>query len=97
MCSPPLNYHIAPGSDQTSLHNPHQGGYYPADLTYEESNAMMIRDPAGFRQQVEQSLRRHVSAIHAMSERGMHFWDYGNAFLLEASRAGAPGHRFQEN
>ncbi|MBN1947764.1 MAG: urocanate hydratase [Bradymonadales bacterium] len=79
------------GSDQTSLHQPYTGGYYPVGLTIEESNRMMVADPAGFKQRVHQSLRRQVEAICAMAERGMHFWDYGNAFLLEASRAGAPG------
>ncbi|MBW2458727.1 MAG: urocanate hydratase, partial [Deltaproteobacteria bacterium] len=77
------------GSDQTSLHNPHAGGYYPAGLTLDESNRMMVDDPEGFRERVSESLRRQVEAINAMAARGMHFWDYGNAFLLEASRAGA--------
>ena len=79
------------GSDQTSLHNPFLGGYYPAGLTFEESNRMMVDDVDGFRERVYDSLRRQVKAIHTMHERGMHFWDYGNAFLLEASRAEAPG------
>jgi len=79
------------GSDQTSLHNPFAGGYYPAGLTFEEANRLMVADPAAFRAEVEASLRRQVAAIHEMSARGMFFWDYGNAFLLEASRAGAPG------
>lgn len=79
------------GSDQTSLHNPYTGGYYPAGLTVEQSDRMMVADPAAFREEVQRSLRRHVAAIHAMRDRGMHFWDYGNAFLLEASRAGAEG------
>ncbi len=77
------------GSDQTSLHNPYAGGYYPSGLTFEASNRMMRTDPAGFKEKVQESLRRQVESINAMSERGMHFWDYGNAFLLEASRAGA--------
>ena len=77
------------GSDQTSLHNPFAGGYYPAGLTLEQSNEMMVRDPDGFRTRVQESLRRHVTAIHAMASRGMYFWDYGNAFLVEAKRAGA--------
>ncbi len=77
------------GSDQTSLHNPWSGGYYPAGLTFEKSNEMMVRDPEGFRQAVQESLRRHVNAIRRMTDIGMYFWDYGNAFLLEASRAGA--------
>ncbi|MBW2527222.1 MAG: urocanate hydratase [Deltaproteobacteria bacterium] len=77
------------GSDQTSLHNPHAGGYYPAGLDLEESNRMMVDDPEGFRERVSESLKRQVTAINAMADRGMHFWDYGNAFLLEAGRAGA--------
>jgi urocanate hydratase len=79
------------GSDQTSLHNPYRGGYYPAGLTMEESNRMMREDPEGFAEQVHRSLRRQVKAINTLSDNGMHFWDYGNAFLLQASRAGAPG------
>ena len=79
------------GSDQTSLHNPFDGGYYPAGLTFEESNRMMVADPKGFREHVYESLRRQVVAIHSARDQGLHFWDYGNAFLLEASRAGAPG------
>ncbi len=77
------------GSDQTSLHNPFAGGYYPAGLSYEQSNEMMVRDLAGFRDRVQDSLRRHVQALRAMTSQGMFFWDYGNAFLLEAKRAGA--------
>jgi urocanate hydratase len=77
------------GSDQTSLHNPFSGGYYPAGLSFEQSNEMMLADPDRFREQVRQSLRRQVDAVNAMTARGMHFWDYGNAFLLEAGRAGA--------
>jgi urocanate hydratase len=77
------------GSDQTSLHNPWSGGYYPAGLTFEESNEMMVKDPGKFRTAVEDSLCRQVDAINIMAENGMYFWDYGNAFLLEASRAGA--------
>ena len=77
------------GSDQTSLHNPFQGGYFPAGLTFEESTIMLSEDPKKFREEVQSSLRRHVSAINTMSDRGMFFWDYGNAFLLEAGRAGA--------
>lgn len=79
------------GSDQTSLHNPYLGGYYPAGLTLEQSHEMMAEDPAGFKDKVQESLRRHVVAVHELTAKGMHFWDYGNAFLLEASRAGAPG------
>ena len=77
------------GSDQTSLHNPWSGGYYPVGLTFEESNAMMVKDPEKFRAAVRESLRRQVTAINSMAANGMYFWDYGNAFLLEASRAGA--------
>ncbi|MFZ5785349.1 MAG: urocanate hydratase, partial [Acidobacteriota bacterium] len=78
------------GSDQTSLHNPYGGGYYPAGLSFEEANAMMARDPRAFRELVQESLRRQVKVVNALAERGMAFWDYGNAFLLEAARAGAP-------
>ena len=79
------------GSDQTSLHNPYLGGYYPAGLSLAESNAMMVEDPERFRAEVQSSLRRQVAAIDTLCARGMRFWDYGNAFLLEAARAGAPG------
>ena len=77
------------GSDQTSLHNPYQGGYFPADYTYEESTNMLANEPERFVSEVQSTLRRHAEAINVMSGRGMYFWDYGNAFLLEASRAGA--------
>jgi urocanate hydratase len=77
------------GSDQTSLHNPFAGGYYPVGLSFDESNALMRSDPARFKDEVQGSLRRQVAAINALAARGMFFWDYGNAFLLEASRAGA--------
>ncbi|MCA9561107.1 MAG: urocanate hydratase, partial [Myxococcales bacterium] len=77
------------GSDQTSLHLPFSGGYYPAGLSLEQSNALMASDPDAFREAVHASLRRQVEAINTLCARGMHFWDYGNAFLLEASRAGA--------
>jgi len=83
--------HVELGSDQTSLHNPFLGGYYPAGLSFEASNKMMVDDPEGFKKEVYSSLTRQVAAINSLCERGMHFWDYGNAFLLEASRAGAPG------
>jgi len=79
------------GSDQTSLHNPYSGGYYPAGLSFEESNRLMASDPQRFKADVQASLRRQVTAIGQVASRGMYFWDYGNAFLLEASRAGAPG------
>lgn len=77
------------GTDQTSLHNPWAGGYYPAGLTFEESNSMMANDPSLFKQKVQESLRRQVDAINLLTSNGMYFFDYGNAFLLESSRAGA--------
>ena len=77
------------GSDQTSLHNPWAGGYYPAGLSFEESVRMMSEEPEKFREAVRVSLRRHVAAINKLSAKGMYFFDYGNAFLLESSRAGA--------
>ena len=81
--------HVDLGSDQTSLHNPFAGGYYPAGMGFDEANALMASDPAAFREAVYASLRRHAAAIERLVERGMYFFDYGNAFLLEASRAGA--------
>ncbi len=83
------NIRVDLGSDQTSLHNPYQGGYFPADRTYEESARMLSEDPDQFRIEVEETLRRHANAVNTMSSNGMYFWDYGNAFLLEASRVGA--------
>jgi urocanate hydratase len=77
------------GSDQTSLHNPFAGGYYPAGISFEESNRMMAQEPERFKEEVYKTLRRHVAAINRLTARGMYFFDYGNAFLLEASRAGA--------
>lgn len=77
------------GSDQTSLHNPWSGGYYPVGQSFEESNRMMAEEPETFKQKVEETLRRHVVAINKLVDNGMYFFDYGNAFLLEASRAGA--------
>ena len=77
------------GSDQTSLHNPWAGGYYPVGLSYEASNRMMAEEPVRFRECVQASLRRQVAAINRLAARGMYFFDYGNAFLLESSRAGA--------
>ncbi len=77
------------GSDQTSLHNPFAGGYYPAGLSFEESNRMMAQEPERFKEEVYKTLRRHVAAINRLTSHGMYFFDYGNAFLLEASRAGA--------
>ena len=81
--------HVDIGSDQTSLHNPWAGGYYPADLTLEESKTMMAENPDEFRQHVQASLRRQVAAINRLSANGMYFFDYGNAFLLQSKRAGA--------
>lgn len=83
------NIHIDLGSDQTSLHNPWAGGYYPADLSFEDSNDLMSRDPGSFKEKVQESLRRHTDAINKHARKGTYFFDYGNAFLLEASRAGA--------
>lgn len=77
------------GSDQTSLHNPWAGGYYPVGMTFEESKKMMADNPAEFRERVQASLRRQVAAINKLTERGMYFFDYGNAFLLQSQRAGA--------
>jgi len=83
------NIQIDLGSDQTSLHNPWAGGYYPVGLSYEESNEMMANAPEQFKEAVQASLRRHANAINLHTARGTYFFDYGNAFLLEASRAGA--------
>jgi urocanate hydratase len=83
------NIKIDLGSDQTSLHNPFAGGYYPADLSFEESNKMMVENPSLFKNKVQSSLKRQVEAINQLAKNGMYFWDYGNAFLLEANRAGA--------
>jgi len=83
------NVQIELGSDQTSLHNPYAGGYYPVGLTFKEANRMMAQNPARFKREVHQSLKRQVEAINKIAKRGMYFWDYGNAFLLESSRAGA--------
>ena len=83
------NVKVDIGTDQTSLHNPWAGGYYPAGLTFDESNALMATDPDRFKKEVQQTLLRHANAINTMAGKGMYFFDYGNAFLLEASRAGA--------
>ena len=77
------------GSDQTSLHNPWAGGYYPVNLSFDESNKMMVNNPELFKTKVQETLRRHADAINKHTEKGTYFFDYGNAFLLEASRAGA--------
>ncbi|MGB1294190.1 MAG: urocanate hydratase [Flavobacteriales bacterium] len=77
------------GSDQTSLHNPWAGGYYPVDQSFEESNKVMAENPDLFKEQVQSTLRRHADAVNKHTAKGTYFFDYGNAFLLEASRAGA--------
>jgi len=84
------NVKIELGSDQTSLHNPWSGGYYPVELSFDESQKMIREKPDEFKKLVQCSLKRQVSAIKKLTDNGMYFWDYGNAFLLEASRAGAP-------
>ncbi|MES2556020.1 MAG: urocanate hydratase [Bacteroidota bacterium] len=81
--------HIDLGSDQTSLHNPWAGGYYPVDISFEESNRLMAEEPELFKQKVQSTLIRHAAAINQHTAKGTYFFDYGNAFLLEASRAGA--------
>ena len=81
--------HVDLGSDQTSLHNPWAGGYYPVGYSLEESKKMMAEEPERFKACVQESLRRQVVAINKLSAKGMYFFDYGNAFLLESSRAGA--------
>ncbi len=83
------NLHVDIGTDQTSLHNPWAGGYYPADFSFEESNQMMAENPAQFKIEVQKTLVRHANAVNVLAKKGMYFFDYGNAFLLEASRAGA--------
>ena len=83
------NIKVDLGSDQTSLHNPWAGGYYPVDMTFEESKQMMAENPELFRERGQASLRRQVAAINKLTERGMYFFDYGNAFLLQSERAGA--------
>jgi urocanate hydratase len=83
------NIQVDLGSDQTSLHNPWAGGYYPAGISFEESNRLMAEEPEKFKEEVQSTLRRHATAINKLCAQGMYFFDYGNAFLLEASRAGA--------
>jgi urocanate hydratase len=83
------NLHIDLGSDQTSLHNPWAGGYYPTGFSFEESNEMMANNPEKFKEEVQKTLRQHAAAINKHTAKGTYFFDYGNAFLLEASRAGA--------
>ena len=79
------------GSDQTSLHIPYSGGYYPVGYSFEEANELLRRDPEGFKKAVNQSLHRHFKAISTLADRGMKFWDYGNSFLYQAEQAGVPG------
>ena len=81
--------HVELGSDQTSLHNPYLGGYYPAEFGFDESRRRMVEDPKGFKEAVHSSLRRQVAAVNTLSDDGMAFWDYGNAFLVRAQEAGA--------
>lgn len=85
------------GSDQTSCHNPFNGGYYPVHYSYDEAQEVLKRDPAEFKKKVEESLRRHVAAVNKLSDAGMYFFDYGNAFLLESRRAGASVNRPGDN
>lgn len=88
-CLADKNVEVDLGSDQTSLHNPWAGGYYPAGIGFDQANEMMAAEPDRFKELVQESLRRQVKAINSLAEEGMYFWDYGNAFLLESGRAGA--------
>ena len=83
------NLKVDIGSDQTSLHNPWAGGYYPQGMTYQDANDLMVTNPTLFKEKVQETLRKHVNVINKLSNKGMYFFDYGNAFLLEAKRAGA--------
>jgi urocanate hydratase len=83
------NVYVDLGSDQTSLHNPWAGGYYPAGISLDESNSLMRNDPESFKSKVQETLRRHIAAVNKHTAKGTYFFDYGNAFLLESSRAGA--------
>jgi len=83
------NINVDLGSDQTSLHNPWAGGYYPVQVGFEEANRLMAEEPEKFKELIQETLRRHAAAVNTLTDRGMYFFDYGNAFLLEASRAGA--------
>ncbi len=83
------NIKVDVGSDQTSLHNPYAGGYYPAGISFEDANRMMAEQPEQFKKEIYSTLCRHVKAVNSLVDKGMYFFDYGNAFLLEASRAGA--------
>lgn len=87
------NVYVDLGSDQTSLHNPWAGGYYPVDISFEKANEMMANNPKLFKEKVQKSLRRQTAAINKHTRKGTYFFDYGNAFLLEASRAGATVHK----
>nr|MBA3971588.1 urocanate hydratase [Bacteroidota bacterium] len=82
------NIKVDIGTDQTSLHNPWAGGYYPAGFSLEQSNEMMSKEPEKFKAEVQKTLVRHINAVNALAEKGMYFFDYGNAFLLEVGRAG---------
>ena len=82
-------YHTDLASDQTSLHNPWLGGYMPVGISFEDGREMIINDPDGFKNEVQKTLRKHVEYVNQLTDRGTIFWDYGNAFLLESSRAGA--------
>lgn len=84
-----VDMYVEIGSDQTSLHNPWAGGYYPVGMSFEEANDMMANEPEKFKEAVQATLRRHVAAVNKLTANGMYFFDYGNAFLLESSRAGA--------
>ena len=83
------NLKVDIGSDQTSLHNPWAGGYYPQGMSLEDANSLMVENPVVFKEKVQETLRSHVNAINTLTEKGMYFFDYGNAFLLESKRAGA--------
>ena len=83
------NIYIDLGSDQSSLHNPWAGGYYPIGLNFDQANEMMVKDPVKFKEEIQETLRRHAASINRHTAQGTYFFDYGNAFLLEASRAGA--------
>jgi urocanate hydratase len=85
------------GSDQTSLHNPYAGGYYPTDISFEDANAMMAENPILFKEKVQETLRRHTTAINKHTAKGTYFFDYGNAFLLEARRSGYNGRQSISN
>ena len=83
------NLKVDIGSDQTSLHNPWAGGYYPQGMSLEDANSLMVKNPVVFKEKVQETLRSHINAINTLTEKGMYFFDYGNAFLLESKRAGA--------